>query len=69
MPTPDEPVTTGEIADLTTWLRRLSADRPGATDPAELAAFHTAKADLLARIHNQHTQAARRPNPGKDDDD
>jgi hypothetical protein len=67
--TANEPVTITDIADLTAWLRRISADQPNATDPAELAAFHTAKADLLARIHNQHTQAARRPNPGKDDDD
>ena len=65
MNTPER-VTITEIADLTAWLQRLSADRPGATDPAELAAFHTAKADLLARIQDQHTLAARRPDPGKD---
>jgi hypothetical protein len=70
---PDERVTIIEIADLTAWLRRLSTAGPGASDPAELAAFHTAKADLLAHIHNQHNQhdqhiqATPRPNdPGKD---
>ena len=62
----DERVTISEIADLTAWLRRLSTTGPGAGDPAELAAFHTAKADLLARTHDQHIQATQRPNPGND---
>jgi hypothetical protein len=60
MNTRHEPVTVTEIADLTAWLRRLSDTSPGATDSAELAAFHTAKTTLLARIHAQHTDH----NPG-----
>jgi hypothetical protein len=70
MNAPHEPVTITEITDLTAWLRRLSDAGPGATDERELAAFHTAKTTLLARIHNQHTPTAApttaRPDSGKD---
>jgi hypothetical protein len=55
-----EHVTITEITDLIAWARRLSAavssDGPGATSPAEHAAFHAAKADLFTRIDNQHTR-------------
>jgi hypothetical protein len=54
MNTAHEPVTITEITDLTAWLRRLSDTGPGGSDPAELAAFHTAKTTLLARIQDQH---------------
>jgi len=64
MNVPHEPVTVTEIADLTAWLRRLSDTGPDTIDPAELAAFHTAKTTLLARIHAQHTTA--RSDSGKD---
>jgi hypothetical protein len=70
MNTPHEPVTVTEITDLTAWLRRLSNTDPDTIDPAELAAFHTAKTTLLARIHNQHTpttaSTTARPDSGKD---
>lgn len=66
MNAPDEHVTITEITHLTAWIRRLSDAGPGGSDPAELAAFHAAKTALLARIHNQHTPAAARPNPHKD---
>jgi hypothetical protein len=56
---PGEHVTISEITDLIAWARRLStavsSDGPGATSPAERAAFHAAKADLFARIEDQHT--------------
>lgn len=42
-----------EIADLASWA--LSLDRAGArADPGEQAEFLAAKADLLARIADQH---------------
>lgn len=66
MNNPDERVTITEIADLTAWLRRLSTADPGASDPAELAAFHTAKADLLARTHDQHIHPTPPAHPGHD---
>jgi hypothetical protein len=44
-----------EVSALIAWMRRLS-DAGGRRDPAELAAFHDAKKDLLARI-----QASRAP--------
>lgn len=52
---PGEHVTISEITDLIAWARRLSTAAPGATSPAERAAFHAAKADLFARIEDQHT--------------
>lgn len=52
---PAEGVTITEIAQLIAWARRLSAAGPGATDETELAAFHTTKARLLARIEDPHT--------------
>lgn len=70
MNTPHAHVTITEITDLTAWIRRLSDAGPGATDPAELAAFHAAKTTLLARIHDQHTPTTApntaRLDPGKD---
>jgi hypothetical protein len=51
--TPDSPagrVSIGEISDLIAWMRRLSDAGIHRVDPAELAAFHAAKHDLLARI-------------------
>lgn len=46
------PVTVTEIADLLARARTLSPPRPG--DTAARAAFLAAKADLLARIPDQH---------------
>ncbi len=47
------PVTAAEIADLTAQLRALSPPQPG--DTAARAAFLATKADLLARIADQHS--------------
>jgi hypothetical protein len=49
---PSPPVTVAEIADLLAQLRTLSPPRPG--DTAARAVFLAAKADLLARIADQH---------------
>jgi len=40
-----------EVSALIAWARRLSDAGIRRADPAELAAFHHAKQDLLARIH------------------
>lgn len=40
----------GEISALIAWMRELSGAGASLADPAELAAFHQAKKDLLARI-------------------
>jgi hypothetical protein len=48
-------VTPAEIADLLAWARCLTEAGP-AGDPAERAAYLTAKADLLARIADQHPE-------------
>jgi hypothetical protein len=48
-PHPACPPTVAEIAELTTWCRRLTQTRPA--NQHELAAYLAAKADLLARIH------------------
>jgi hypothetical protein len=71
MKTAGEHVTITEITDLIAWARHLSAASPGATSPAELAAFHAAKTDLLARIGDQHAPHAttintEQPHPRKD---
>lgn len=47
-------VTAAEIADLLTQLRTLRTPAQGG-DPAEHAAFLSAKADLLTRIADEHT--------------
>ena len=47
-----EPVSTAEIADLLAWARTLTET---AADPAQRAAYLHAKANLLARITDQHT--------------
>lgn len=53
-----EPVSTQEISRLITWMRRLSDAGISRADPAELAAFRHAKAELLARIdHRNRAQA------------
>jgi hypothetical protein len=41
------------IADLTAWARRLS-DAGRHADPAETAAYHAAKTNLLARLTGGH---------------
>jgi hypothetical protein len=46
-----EPVTVTEIADLTAWARPLAGNQ--LADPAEVAAYLTAKADLLERIADE----------------
>jgi hypothetical protein len=58
MTAPDHPgkVCHSEISDLISWLRRLSDTGAGRVDPAELAAFHAAKADLITRIETEHQQ-------------
>jgi hypothetical protein len=66
MNTPTERVTITEIAQFTAWARRLSTAGPGATEEAELAAFHTTKARLLARIEDQHTHTTA-PNTARPD--
>ena len=59
------PPPAGEISDLIAWMRRLSQAGLHRADPAELAAFHHAKKDLLARIeHHNHTPAAPGGQPG-----
>lgn len=57
--------TATEISALTAWMRRLSDAGPHRPDPAELAAFSRAKADLLERIerHN-HPQPTPCDQPG-----
>jgi hypothetical protein len=53
-PAPAAPVRPGEIADLLAWCTRLH--RAGtAAGPAEIAAYQAAKADLLQRIADSHT--------------
>jgi hypothetical protein len=47
-----ERVTSSEISSLIVWMRRLTEAGPRQADPAELAAFHRAKQDLLARIQH-----------------
>lgn len=47
------PVTAAEIADLAAWARTLTAAGTAA-EPADRAAYLAAKADLLARIADQH---------------
>ena len=47
-----EPVTTTEIADLLHRIRQLTEDRHA--DPRQQAAVLARKAELLARIANQH---------------
>lgn len=54
MNSPHRPVTAGEIAELLTRLRTLRTPAQGG-DPAEHAAFLSAKADLLTRIAEEHT--------------
>jgi hypothetical protein len=53
-PDPVVPVTPAEIADLLTQLRALSPPQPGDADAR--AAVLAAKADLLARIADQHAR-------------
>ena len=50
------PPPAGEVSALIAWMRRLSRAGLHRADPAELAAFHHAKKDLLARIE-RHTHA------------
>jgi hypothetical protein len=56
-PTQPSPPTVAEIAALTAWCRKLSAQDHRA-DPDELAAYQAAKTNLLARItgHPDHHQ-------------
>lgn len=51
------PPTPRQIADLLARARALTAAGPHA-DPAEVAAYLAAKADLLTRIADQHTEHA-----------
>jgi hypothetical protein len=51
--TEPQPVRSGEVADLLGWCSRLM--RTSAADPAEVAAYQAAKADLLERIAETHT--------------
>lgn len=50
------PPTAGEIADLTAWLRKITA-RPGDTPQTEVKEFLAAKRDLLARIQASRPSA------------
>jgi hypothetical protein len=47
-------VSAAEIASLLAWARSLTKAGPAA-DPADRAAYLTAKTDLLNRITDQHT--------------
>ena len=47
---PEGPPAASEISALIAWMRRLSDAGAHRASPAELAAFHHAKRDLLARI-------------------
>jgi len=54
-----------EISALIAWMRRLSDTGAHRADPAELAAFHQAKKDLLTRIERRnHTPAIPYDQPG-----
>ncbi|MFC0530402.1 hypothetical protein [Phytohabitans kaempferiae] len=44
-------IVAGQIAELLAWARRLTEAGTNA-DPAEKAAYHRAKADLLTRLTN-----------------
>ena len=59
------PPPAGEVSALIAWMRRMSHAGLHRAGPAELAAFHHAKKDLLARIesHN-YTPAAPGGQPG-----
>jgi hypothetical protein len=59
-----EPVSTQEISRLITWMRRLSDAGISRADPAELAAFRHAKAELLARIDHRNRAQAPAGQPG-----
>jgi hypothetical protein len=48
--TPPCPVTTGEIADLLAWCRRVAQAHPANADHADPAAYRRAKTDLLTRL-------------------
>jgi hypothetical protein len=53
------PPAASEVSALITWARRLSDGGVHRADPAELAAFHHARHELLARIqHRGHAPAA-----------
>jgi len=55
-----------EVSALIAWIRRLSDAGVQRADPAELAAFHRAKQDLLARIqHRDHAPATPDDQPGE----
>jgi hypothetical protein len=72
MTTPAARVTSREIAELTAWMRRLTQTGPGRADPAELAAFHAAKAALLARLTAHpaaHPIPGQPPSPASKDTD
>jgi hypothetical protein len=47
-------VSPAEIADLLAWARSVTEARPAA-DPAQRATYLAAKAELLARIADQHS--------------
>jgi hypothetical protein len=47
---PAAPPAPAEVSALIAWMRRLSDAGAHQADPAELAAFQSAKKDLLARI-------------------
>jgi hypothetical protein len=46
-------VTTGEIADLLAWARRLT-EQGRTADPAERACYQATKTELLGRITSNH---------------
>jgi len=60
------PPALSEVSALIAWMRRLSDAGTHRADPAELAAFHHAKQDLIARIqHRDHTPATPYGQPGE----
>lgn len=59
--TPNTPVSVTQIAELLAWARALTEAGPNA-DPADRAAYQTAKTALLARITHQSPTTDTDPN-------
>lgn len=60
------PPAPAEVSALIAWMRRLSDAGVHRADPAELAASHHAKQNLLGRIqHRDHAPATPHDQPGE----
>jgi hypothetical protein len=63
-----QPARPAEISDLIAWAARLASTGPGGASTAEVAAYLTAKANLLDRIAaSRDIQAARQAAAGAAD--